>query len=157
MKKSLTVAILMFFWAGGLFAQSRTLEVAVVSENSRPLLRVRMTPDESGQWLIQTDSLYLPVLKSLKINGRPFWLKNSGGVPRQTDVAHWKATENGVLIRLAANGGYAGQSMELELVPDRRQLQRLGSLTLSIRKPGAKQSVYGSKRVPNSAQQVEVR
>ncbi len=125
MKKSHVLFGLLFLSVSFPAAQSVTTPRAQwLTDRPNPVLRIEAELNAVGVLTVSVDSVYLPVLMSVEMDGEMLWLKQAGGKPRSANTVHWSATEQGIQFRLP--GKYATESHTLvaEFLVDRKQLKK---------------------------------
>ena len=145
MKKNRYVLPLLLLLTGVGFAQNNPLQLSLKAVNPTPRIVVNAELEGLTRWYLQTDSLYLPAVISVKADGRVLWLRNKGGAPHKKDVVHWRVTENGITIRIHPQLALAKHNFSVELLADKRQFMRLKKVSLVLTEDKGHKNIYAQQ------------
>ena len=129
MKKSYLSFWIFFILTSTLAAQSLTTPRALwLLDRPNPVLQVEAGINAVGALTVSVDSVYLPVLISVEIDGEMLWLKQAPGLPQSENTVHWNATEKGIQFRLGGKYTAGSHTLVAQFLADKKQLKKHNSV-----------------------------
>ncbi|HED11838.1 MAG TPA: hypothetical protein ENJ10_14190 [Caldithrix abyssi] len=131
MKKSYLVFWMLLTAASLAAAQSVTSPRAQwLVERTTPVLQVEAELNGVGTFAVSVDSVYLPVLISVEIDGEMLWLKQAAGRPQSANTVHWSATEQGIQFRLPGKYFTDSHNLVAQFLVDKKQLKKQNTVRI---------------------------
>jgi hypothetical protein len=161
-----TILFITVLMSSVLAQSSETLKVSLDQENdaNKPVIftvKVETSAEIGNAVFIEFPAGLKPVLRSAKLGNKQLWLLNSKQEITKDNVIGWYTKDDGLILHYTDSITENSDSLEIELVPDQKRLQRFEKVDvkmypvsksgqdLNIQKAVLSQSNVSVKKVDN--------